>query len=105
VGGREVMKGQLERLLAVTEEHKHVVIQVLTFSHGAHAGIDGSFQLLHFPAGPPVAVVEPMTTALYLEEDADISRYETAFDHLRGEALDTEASRRYLQELIKDNYA
>ncbi|MFB7085441.1 helix-turn-helix domain-containing protein [Streptomyces sp. NPDC056296] len=104
VGGRQVMKAQLEHLLDVTERYKDVTVQVLPFTHGAHAGIDGPFHLLHFPAGPPVAVVQPMTTSLYLEEDSDIGRYETAFNHLRAEALDVEASRHHIHELIKDRY-
>ncbi|MGJ5899054.1 helix-turn-helix domain-containing protein [Streptomyces niveiscabiei] len=105
VGGKPVMKAQLEHLLAVTEEHKHVALQILPFSQGAHAGFDGPFHLLHFPVGPPVVVVEPMTTSLYLEEDSDIGRYEMAFGHLRSEALDTEASRRAIHDLIKDRYS
>ncbi len=105
VGGKHVMKAQLERLLDVTVQNKNVAVQVLPFAYGAHAGVDGPFHLLHFPAGPPVAVVEPMTTSLYLEEDSDIGRYETAFNHLRTEALDAEASQRYIHDLIKDRYS
>ena len=105
VGGKHVMKAQLERLLDVTAQNKNVAIQILPFAYGAHAGVDGPFHLLHFPAGPPVAVVEPMTTSLYLEEDSDIGRYETAFNHLRTEALDAEASQRYIHDLIKDRYS
>ncbi|MFM9444575.1 helix-turn-helix domain-containing protein [Streptomyces acidiscabies] len=104
VGGRKVMKAQLEHLLNVTEEHKHVALQILTFAYGAHAGVDGQFHLLHFPIGPPVAAVYSLTTSLHLEEDSDIGRYEMAFSHLRSEALDTEASQRYIHELIKDRY-
>ncbi|CAL9465440.1 MULTISPECIES: helix-turn-helix domain-containing protein [Streptomyces] len=104
VGGDAVMKEQLAHLLEVTEQYPHVAVQVLTFEQGAHAGVDGPFSLLHFPAGPPVAVVEPMTTSLYLEEDSDIGRYETAFNHLRSEALDVAASRRHIRKLIKDCY-
>lgn len=104
VGSKQIMKAQLEHLLEATEQHKHVTFQVLPFTHGAHAGIDGPFLLMHFPAGPPVAVVEPMTTSLYLEEDGDIGRYEMAFNHLRTEALGAEESRRHVHELIKDRY-
>lgn len=43
-----------------------------------------------------------MATALYLVEGSDIGRYETAFDHLRGEALDVEASRRHIRDMIKE---
>ncbi|UFQ16453.1 MULTISPECIES: helix-turn-helix domain-containing protein [Streptomyces] len=104
VGGPEVMKAQLERLLEVSEEYTHVAIQVLPFSAGAHAGIDGPFQLLHFPAGPPVALVETKTTSLYLEEDGDVDRYRSALDTLRTQALDEQATRRFIRELIKDCY-
>ncbi|KIF73636.1 transcriptional regulator [Streptomyces sp. 150FB] len=104
VGAPEVMRGQLQRLLDVTEEHKHVAVQVLPFEAGAHAGIDGPFQLLHFQVGSPVAVVETMTSSVYLEEDGDIGRYETALDFLRVKSLDGQASRRFIHELIKDCY-
>jgi transcriptional regulator with XRE-family HTH domain len=105
VGGPDVMRGQLQRLLEMTEQYAHVSVQVLPFSIGAHAGLDGSFQLLHFPAGPPVAVVETKTTSVYLEEDAAVDQYHEALDTLRAEALDAQASRRLIHELIKDCYA
>ncbi|WP_328377075.1 helix-turn-helix transcriptional regulator [Streptomyces sp. NBC_00440] len=102
VGSPEVMKGQLEWLLKVTDEYSHVAIQVLPFDAGAHAGIDGPFQLLHFQVGPPVALVETKTTSVYLEEDGDVDRYGTALDTLRTQALDAQATRRFIHELIKD---
>lgn len=105
VGGSEVMRNQLQRLIDVSEEHKHVDVQVLTFDQGTHAGIDGPFHLLHFPAGPPVVVVEQVTTSLYLEEDSHLARYETSFNHLRTEALSLRASRAYIDNVIKERYS
>ncbi|MFG2228068.1 helix-turn-helix domain-containing protein [Streptomyces sp. NPDC048644] len=105
VGSPEIMREQLLRLLNATEKHPHVTIQVLPFAIGGHAGSDGSFQVLHFPAGPPVAIVETMTTTAYLEEDRVIGRYETALGHLRTQALDGPASRRFIHEMIKDCYS
>jgi transcriptional regulator with XRE-family HTH domain len=102
VGGSQVMRAQLEKLAEAAEELPHVDLQVLTYDKGAHAGIDGGFILLHFEAGTPVAIVEPMTTSLYLEQDKDIGRYETAFDHLRTQALDTEQSVAFIRNMIKD---
>ncbi|MGN5633254.1 helix-turn-helix domain-containing protein [Streptomyces sp. AC154] len=104
VGGAEVMKNQLQRLLDASEGSGDVAIQVLPFTAGPHSGIDGSFQLLHFQAGPPVCVVETMTTSVYLEEDGDVSRYVTALDLLRTKALDEQRSRRFIHQLIKDSY-
>ncbi|BAU82810.1 transcriptional regulator [Streptomyces laurentii] len=102
VGGPEVMRDQLESLLRVTEEHEHVGIQVLPFGAGAHAAPDGSFQLLGFQMGSPVVVVQTRTTSVYLEEDADVERYQSAFDDLRAQALDLHGSRHLIQQLIKD---
>ncbi|MFF0723379.1 helix-turn-helix domain-containing protein [Streptomyces sp. NPDC004134] len=104
VGGNAVMKAQLEHLLAMCEQ-KNVDVQVLPFDQGAHAGLDGAYHLLHFSAGPPVAVVEPMTTSLYLEEDGHLARYESGFDHLRAEALDVRASRERIHQVLKERYA
>ncbi|MER6773281.1 helix-turn-helix transcriptional regulator [Streptomyces bacillaris] len=103
VGGKDVMKGQLERLVEMSEGGD-VDIQVLPFAAGPHAGIDGSFQLLHFPVGPPICVVESLTTSLYLEEDKDVGRYVTALDLLRTKALDGQASRSFIHKVIKDSY-
>lgn len=105
VGAKEVMRDQLQQLVDLTEEKPNLAIQVLPFSAGAHAGLDGGFHLLHFPAGSPVVVVEPMTTSIYLEEDGDIGRYETGYNYLRTEALDTDASRKYIVDMIKEKYA
>lgn len=102
VGGPEVMRGQLRRLLDVTERYPHVVVHILPFSVGAHAGLDGPFQLLHFPGGSPVAVVETKTTSVYLEEDGVVERYQQALDTLRAEALDAPGTRNLIHELIKD---
>ncbi|MER5632195.1 helix-turn-helix domain-containing protein [Streptomyces nitrosporeus] len=102
VGGPIVMREQLESLLNVTEEHSHVSLQLLPFHVGAHAGVDGSFQLLRFKVGSPVAVVETKTTSLYLEEDVDVDRYHTAFNDLRAQALDPQATRRFIENTIKD---
>ena len=96
------MRQQVTHLAQVAEELPQVTVQVLPFAKGAHAGVDGALTLLHFEAGPPVAIVEPMTTSLYLEEDRDIGRYETGFNHLRAAALDPEQSLAFIRRLTKD---
>ncbi|MFD4858416.1 helix-turn-helix domain-containing protein [Streptomyces atratus] len=102
VGGAQVMRAQLETLVRLTEDSTNVAIQVLPFSVGSNAGIDGPFHVLYFPAGPPVVIVEPMTSSLYLEEETDVARYETAYNHLRAEALDVNKSRQFIHEMIKE---
>lgn len=88
VGGREIMRDQLNRLIELAAM-PHVTLQVVPFSSGAHAGMEGPFLILGFPeqADPDVVYVENTTTGVYLEEPSDVHRYTLMFDHLRAAAL------------------
>jgi transcriptional regulator with XRE-family HTH domain len=88
VGGPEVMREQLKRLLHVASL-PHVTLQVVPFSAGAHAGMEAPFLILGFPeqADPDVVYVEYSTSGVYLEQPADVHRYSMIFDHLRAAAL------------------
>jgi transcriptional regulator with XRE-family HTH domain len=88
VGGPAIMREQLVRLLELSELPK-VTLQVLPFTAGAHAGMEGPFLILGFPepADPDVVYVENTTTGSYLEEPSDVYRYTLMFDHLRASAL------------------
>jgi transcriptional regulator with XRE-family HTH domain len=88
VGGDAVMRAQLNWLIA-RASLPHVTIQVLPFSAGAHAGMEGPFLILGFPeqADPDVVYVDNTTAGIYLEEPAEILRYTLMFDHLRAAAL------------------
>ncbi|MEU1372605.1 helix-turn-helix transcriptional regulator [Streptomyces triculaminicus] len=101
VGGPDVHLRQLEHLLD-TSRRPNVALQVLPFSAGAHTGIDGSYTIFRFDAGEPVVAVEPLTTSIYLEEDAHVGRYDFAFDHLREQALDAHASRNFIRRMIEE---
>jgi transcriptional regulator with XRE-family HTH domain len=48
VGGADVMRAQLTAIVTATGE-PHITVQVIPFSAGAHAGMQGSFFLLDFP--------------------------------------------------------
>ncbi|HEY7591699.1 MAG TPA: helix-turn-helix transcriptional regulator [Actinophytocola sp.] len=88
VGGRDVMRAQLENLVSLAAL-PHVTLQVVPFEAGAHAGMDSPFLILGFPeqADPDVVYVEYTTTGVYLEQPSDVRRYTLMFDHLRAAAL------------------
>jgi hypothetical protein len=67
----------------------HVQLQVIPFGSGAHAAMGRSFVILSFAdnAAPDVVYLEDLTSALYLEDAAEVDRYTTSFDHLRAAAL------------------
>src|SRR5207302_4932748 len=73
VGGPQVMRGQLQRLIEAADL-PHVTIQVVPFRRGGHAGAGGSFTVLRFRQAdlPDVAYIEQLTSALYLERRNDV---------------------------------
>ncbi|WP_433374860.1 DUF5753 domain-containing protein [Streptosporangium sp. CA-115845] len=94
IGGPEVMRAQLRRLLELADL-PNVTIQVLPFAAGAHSGTSGAFQIMEFPeaSDPDVVFLENLTDSLYVEREAEVYRYTVAFDHLRAKAIDPDDSR------------
>ena len=76
VGGKEVMRGQLERLLEASKL-PNVTLQVLPFAAGAHAAMVGSFSILRFGDQelPDVVYLEHLTSASYLNKSEEVDRY------------------------------
>jgi transcriptional regulator with XRE-family HTH domain len=94
VGGPEVMRAQLGKLAEVSRQ-PNVTLQVLPFSVGAHAGMDGAFMILGFPqpTDPEVVYVNYYAGTLYLEKTQESERYGLMFNHLRAAALPVGQSR------------
>lgn len=97
VGGPAAMAEQLGRLIEVAKL-PNVTLQVLPFSSGAHAGMDGEFTILHFreSADPDVVFIENTGSDLYFEERDVTRRYNRIFDHLRAAAQNPAESIRTL---------
>jgi transcriptional regulator with XRE-family HTH domain len=76
VGGREVMAGQLERLVEAAKL-PNVTLQILPFAAGAHPGMVGSFSVLRFPEEelPDLVYLEHLTSALYLNKPEEVDQY------------------------------
>ncbi|HEX6500981.1 MAG TPA: helix-turn-helix transcriptional regulator [Micromonosporaceae bacterium] len=103
VGGREVMREQFERLLGAVDL-PNVVIQVLPFAVGAHAGMEGGFAILHYADAGDTDVVfaENAAGGLFLTKDEELRRYDVIFDHLREKALDPDESRAFIAASIRE---
>jgi hypothetical protein len=76
VGSREVMRGQLERLIDAAKL-PNVTLQVLPLEAGAHPAMAGSFSLLRFADQelPDVVYLEHLTNAVYLDRRPEVERY------------------------------
>jgi transcriptional regulator with XRE-family HTH domain len=103
VGSVEVMQEQFRQIVA-RAALSSVSFQVLPFSHGEHAGMDGSFTVLGFddPDEPEIAYVEHLAIALHLEKESEVSTCRKVFDRLRSEALGTEDSIALVERLAAE---
>ncbi|MFG3721096.1 helix-turn-helix domain-containing protein [Streptomyces massasporeus] len=102
VGSPTVMKEQLGRLLEANES-PHITLQVLPFSKGAHAAALGSFVMIEGPEPAlDVVYVDIHTGSLFMEKEAELERYRLAFEYLRAQALDMEASSTLIHRARKE---
>ncbi|MFY1638300.1 helix-turn-helix domain-containing protein [Solwaraspora sp. WMMB335] len=108
VGGIEVMAEQLRRILEITERFS-VSVRVLPYSIGAHSGMNSAFSILNFPNAPlsrdpvepPLAYVDTLTGALYLNKADEIRSYEAVWADLERRALDEVASREMIRVALE----
>jgi hypothetical protein len=101
VGGPEVMRGQLERLLEATKL-ANVTLQVLPFAAGAHPAMAGAFSVLRFGDQelPDVVYLEHLTGASYLSKPDDVDRYLHVMESICVRAADPDQTPELLQQLL-----
>jgi transcriptional regulator with XRE-family HTH domain len=102
VGSPQTMGEQLDRLLEANES-PHITLQVLPFSKGAHAAALGSFVIIGGTEPTlDVVYVDFHTGSLFLEKEEELERYRLAFEYLRAQALDMEASSALIHRVRKE---
>jgi len=76
VGGPEVMRAQLERLLEASKL-PNVTLQIIGFGAGAHPAMGSSFSILRFSDQelPDLVYLEHLTNAVYLDRRPEVERY------------------------------
>ncbi|MBD0293466.1 MAG: helix-turn-helix domain-containing protein [Jiangellaceae bacterium] len=103
VGGREVMRAQLEALIDASKM-PNVRIQVIPFEYGGHAAAGGSFALLRFPDQdlPDVVYVEQLNSALYIDKREDVEQYLVSMEQLCIEADPPARTPEVLGKILRD---
>jgi transcriptional regulator with XRE-family HTH domain len=101
-GDREVMRGQLQHLIDISEQ-PNVRLQIMPFSFGGHAGESGAFTILSFTESDLTDVVylEQLTSALYLDKAEDVAQYEKALGELQRDSPGPDESRDLLRGLLQ----
>jgi hypothetical protein len=103
IGGREVMRSQLERLIVATKE-PNITLQVMPFSSGGHAAEGGAFTIMRFPEVdlPDVVYLEQLTSALYLDKRDDVERYTEVMERLSVESESPEHTTEILSRMLEE---
>ena len=102
VGDRHVMAAQLEALHDAARR-RQVSLQVLPFSAGAHASLEGGFVVIQFPgeADPDVVYVEGIMGDLYLESVEEVKRYQSAFERIQAVALSPQETLTLIDKMVR----
>ncbi|MDI2125917.1 helix-turn-helix domain-containing protein [Yinghuangia seranimata] len=103
IGGREVMRGQIQHLID-SAALPNVTVQVMPFRFGAHAAEGGPFTLLRFPEPdlPDVVYLEQLTSALYLDKRDDVDQYTEVMERLSVDGLPPDRSVDLLARILKE---
>jgi transcriptional regulator with XRE-family HTH domain len=103
VGGREVMREQIGHLIELSST-KTMFLQFIPFSSGAHVAMDLPFNILGFPdpADPDVVGIGYGTGVLWIEDLAEVDRYNVFFHHLQAAALSPDESAALMTAALKD---
>jgi transcriptional regulator with XRE-family HTH domain len=103
IGGRKVMQGQIERLMAIANE-PNITLQVMPFRFGGHAAEGGAFTLMRFPEEdlPDVVYIEQLTGALYLDKPDDVEKYSEVIERLGVKGTSPDRTNEILSGMLKD---
>ncbi|MEU7643885.1 helix-turn-helix domain-containing protein [Streptomyces huasconensis] len=103
VGGPEVMRAQLDRLLEATEM-PHVTLQVAPFAAGPHPGTYGPFVLFRFAMAelPDMVYSEYLTGAVYLDARKEVATHLEVMDRMAAQAATAQRTKDILRDVRKE---
>ncbi|MGW3120890.1 helix-turn-helix domain-containing protein [Streptomyces sp. NPDC001107] len=103
IGGREAMRGQLAHLLSF-EQNPRINIQILPFSSGAHAGMQGSFDLYRFASDPTIVYTEGYGSGHPTANPDTVKDCSLRYDHLQAAALSLKDSAELIRRVMEERY-
>lgn len=104
VGGAEVMRDQIDRLLTASELD-HVSIDIVPFSAGAHLGVCAPFTYFRFEERelPDIVYSEILSGSMYLDQRSDVAAHLEA--HNRMSLLTSSADSKALLNRMRKEYS
>ncbi|MCP8709624.1 helix-turn-helix transcriptional regulator [Streptomyces sp. AC04842] len=99
IGGKMVMRGQLERLLEVSA-FRNVDLQVLPLNREENSGLDGSFRLLRLGDGTTVGHVEVAHISRVIAEPKEVQLLDIQYGIIRAQALSPRESTALIEKVL-----
>ncbi|MGW0629544.1 helix-turn-helix domain-containing protein [Streptomyces sp. NPDC002758] len=99
VGGKMVLRRQLERLLEIGQM-RNVEIQVLPLGCEDNAGLDGHFHLLRLKEGSTLGHVDMQLTSRLISDRKAVQVLELRYGTIRAQALPPRESLAYIEKLL-----
>ncbi|MER6720667.1 helix-turn-helix domain-containing protein [Streptomyces halstedii] len=103
IGGQEVMRNQLAHLLEFSER-RWMRIQVMPFSVGQHASLDGSFTAMRFHEDPDIVYTEDLISGHMTANPATVREASRRYAHLQAAALSVEDSAALIARVMEERY-
>ena len=103
IGDNKVMREQLHHLLSF-ENDPLVNIQILPFSAGPHAGLQGAFDLYRFESDPAIVYTETYGSGHPTANPQTVNDCSLRYDHLRAAALSLRDSAKLMRRVMEERY-
>ncbi|MCP3765674.1 MULTISPECIES: helix-turn-helix domain-containing protein [unclassified Streptomyces] len=103
IGSREVMRRQLAHLLELTG-HRWIHVQVLPNTAGAHASLDGTFNLLRFDDDPDIIYTEDLISGHMTANPEILREASRRYARLQAAALSVEDSAALIARVLEERY-
>ncbi|MFC9808220.1 MULTISPECIES: helix-turn-helix domain-containing protein [Streptomyces] len=100
-GGPGVMADALRHLADLSRTNR-AILQVLPFSAGAHAAMQGAIKLMDFEDAPPLVYFEGVATGRLEDAPAVVRHQRLTYEFLTASALSPKASLALLEEMAQD---
>jgi transcriptional regulator with XRE-family HTH domain len=99
LGGKEVLRGQLEQVLLIGHK-RNVEIQVMPVSREDHGALGGPFTLIDTPEGRRIAYAEVQGDSRLYSGQSKVRELEARYGILRAQALTPSESLAYVEKLL-----
>jgi hypothetical protein len=103
MGGRDVLAGQVKRLMEAVNE-PNITLQVMPFKYGGHGAEGGAFTIMRFPEAdlPDMVYMEYLTGAHYIDKPEEVETYAAVMERLSVAGTSPEKTRDILADILKE---